>query len=236
MINLLALLDPTLPPVDLHADLAAYLQAIEHGMIALRHPLVYDVPYSPKMNRLLNARYEVLQTMADAAIAQRAWIKILALHQRPFRASKLHEFAQQIMDESPKLFWEILASVWVDTENYWQNIDEWRDLWQEMWDSDEIMARHHVMQDDEQAVLAALPDRLRVYRGVKHPAWDQGLAWTLDRKQARWFAKRAQHADERPCVVTGDVAKADVLAYFTGEREIITFPEHVKIIRRDSVS
>jgi hypothetical protein len=46
---------------ELHEDLLPYLNLNEKDMFdALKHPLVYSVPYTPAMNALLNKRYEVL--------------------------------------------------------------------------------------------------------------------------------------------------------------------------------
>ena len=47
------------------------------------------------------------------------------------------------------------------------------------------------MEQEERKALAALPDRLTIYRGVHIKKGTlRGLSWTLDRERAEWFANR----------------------------------------------
>lgn len=45
--------------------------------------------------------------------------------------------------------------------------------------------------EDEPGMLAALPNPLTVYRGCARSR-QRGFSWTLNRKQAQWFAQRSE--------------------------------------------
>ena len=76
--------------------------------------------------------------------------------------------------------------------------------------------REHLMTPEEQAVLARLPKRLHVYRGYSgEELCADGVAWTLDRRQAVWYANWHREDDD-PMVASGTVAKADIWAYLNG--------------------
>ena len=84
------------------------------------------------------------------------------------------------------------------------------------------------MEQEERKALAALPDRLTIYRGVHIKKGTlRGLSWTLDRERAEWFANR--WAKRRPYLVEAEVLKSDVRAYFLdrNEAEIIVLPNRL---------
>ena len=84
------------------------------------------------------------------------------------------------------------------------------------------------MDEEERKALAALPDRLTIYRGVHIKKGTlRGLSWTLDRERAEWFANR--WAKRRPYVVEAEVLKSDVRAHFLarGEAEIVVLPNRL---------
>jgi len=84
------------------------------------------------------------------------------------------------------------------------------------------------MEQEERKALAALPDRLTIYRGVHIKKGTlRGLSWTLDRERAEWFANR--WAKRRPYLVQAQVLKSDVRAHFLdrGEAEIVVLPNRL---------
>src|ERR1019366_2808522 len=176
-------------PEDLHPDLVPFLNRSSFGKI-LQHPLIYSVPYTPLTNKMLNKRYEYVKQRIQEAIESKKWSSVVFLHERPYRTQKLYEYSVDIFNSSPKTYWELLASVWVDTENVWQNHEVWDDLWS-------FEHRLHVMDKKEITALEKLPRILTVYRGITNYRFRKGLAWTLDQKKAEWFSKR--FANDKPC-------------------------------------
>ena len=83
-----------------------------------------------------------------------------------------------------------------------------------------------LMNTDEYAVWAALPDPVTVYRGVTsyNANHIRRMSWTLDRKTAEWFAHRF---GENGTVYQARIPKDSVYAFFNGrnEAEIIVDPQ-----------
>jgi hypothetical protein len=61
-------------------------------------------------------------------------------------------------------------------------------------------------------------------RGCRHKKSVRGMSWSLSRNTASGFARRFGHKPRtKPLLARGQVAKADVLAYFaTSESEIVS--------------
>jgi hypothetical protein len=210
-----------LTPCDLDPELAACVYEYDDGWVVLKHKFVNE----PFYNEAFHARYnEVLahkRAEAAAALAAEDWSTFMWIHERPWRLDALLEIADRLDD---KTYWDLVGTVWADSENIWQNLYEWGELL-----SDRRPGHEAMMDDDELMALHALPDTLTIYRG--HRAWNQdGWSWTLDSAKAEWFAKRlAQEGDE--CYVTvAEVDKVDVVAYLAGrgEDEIVVDPEWVR--------
>lgn len=98
----------------------------------------------------------------------------------------------------------------------------------------------HLMEADERATLGGLPDRIEVYRGTSGISVAKargGMSWTTDKATAAWFANLFGGI---PLVLRAEVRKADVLAYFFHEDEIVVRPRRVSKVsavqvRRDNV-
>lgn len=97
-----------------------------------------------------------------------------------------------------------------------------------------------LMEADELATLGGLPDRIEVYRGTSGIPVGKartGMSWTTDKATAAWFANLFGGI---PLVLRAEVRKADVLAYFSHEDEVVARPRRVSKVsvvqvRRDSV-
>lgn len=79
-----------------------------------------------------------------------------------------------------------------------------------------------IMNADDLAVFEGFPVRLTVYRGcgADEPAAGVfGLSWTLSRAVAEFFAWRFNAADTGRVVVSTQITRPDVLAYFNTRRE-----------------
>ncbi len=100
---------------------------------------------------------------------------------------------------------EILPQLWQDAEipgrqqSHWLHLFTWAGYCS---DTEERLEGHG---DDPQ-------------RRVSSPRYARGLAWTLDRRRAEWFARRfALHGEPRVYTVTLDAA--EILGYFVGRNE-----------------
>jgi hypothetical protein len=191
--------------VELHPDLQPYL---EEGALGpqLRHPLVYAVPLWTKAH----ANYIYEQKKADLidAVLHREFSKIIFLHERPYRLDAFIKIAKDLPDDK---YWSLLASIWTDTENGWQNLDEWRALF-----GSDRPARGHLMDENEHFTLGNLPETVEIYRGCQEGINEDGLSWTLDPEKAKFFAERFGKPGK---VLKKAVNKAQIVALFSGRNE-----------------
>lgn len=210
------------PEEDLHDDLAPW---IEQGdtFPMLRHPLVYSVPYFPGMNHHLNRLYEHKTSSLTRASESGDWDTYVFLHERPWRISAFVTIQDRIDDST---YWQLLSSIWTDSENIRQNPE----VWEALLGSDRPR-RANLMNPTEQLALDALPETITVYQGHTDERSD-GWSWTTDREVAIWFANRFAGMERaEPRVTTATVPKDAVLAYLLGrnEQEILVSPEDVTI-------
>jgi len=211
--------------VPLHPDLVPHVCENSLGAM-IHHKLIISIMHHERLNKTVNAQYEFKKAKVDAAKAEKDWSLYVFLHERPYRLDAFSEISGQWND--PASFWQLVGSIWQDSENIYQNRGQWLKLW-----SSTIPNRSSVMDEEDQEALAALPETFKVYRGVSRAKAAQGLSWTLDYDKAVWFSKRAMRVVDsagKPVVVEGAVQKSDVLAHFTGrnEDEIVILPQHVK--------
>lgn len=161
-----------------------------------------------------------------AAAERRDWGLWLLLHERPYRPRAL---AGLVTDPrvSDDQWWRLVGDTWTDTEFPSGAATDWNLIWQSP-----RPGRDVVMHLDEQAVVAALPDPLRVWRGGSGTRDEvaAGWSWTRDESKALWFAQRWGGGDAT--VVAGNVCRSDVLAVFDrrGESEVVVRPGTVQLV------
>jgi hypothetical protein len=165
----------------------------------------------------LNEQYSYKRKALIVAASQKDWHTYVFLHERPYRLDALIHISETY-SLSNKKFWELVGSVWTDSENIYQNVKEWQEVW-----ATGRPNHQAAMTKDERLALAALPDELTIYRGAREDLNEDGLSWTTDRARAEWFAKRFNREGDA-VVLEARVTKHDVLAYFTGrnESEVVT--------------
>lgn len=191
---------------ELHEDLLPYVEEGEFGRM-LRHPLIYEVPciFAPAMT---NRRYEEKLKMVKKAIEEENWERYVWLHERPYRLSAFAEVVEHLDDNR---YWKLLGSLWVDTENGWAHLNQWRRFF-----SSNREGRENLMDEDEQLALDSLADTVTVYRGCERGLNEDGISWTLKREKAEWFATRFK---KDGVVLEKQVQKEDIIAVFTGRNE-----------------
>lgn len=191
--------------------------------IALAHPLVQEVFYTPDLNAWYNARYHAKREAAEKATEAKDWSKVLVLHERPWRWEALANLSLYMDDETlAKEF----AWVWSDSENIWQNETIIQELMERLGDP---KLKPFLMEESDLAHFNSLPDQIKVYRGCKEHN-RRGMSWTQSLERARWFAERLRRPADRGMVLKGEVAKEDVLFYTNGrgEQEIVIMNELVQ--------
>jgi len=192
---------------DLHPDLVPY---VSEGVLGkqLRHPLVYQ--FGMRGNGWANAYY--LQKVGDVqkALQNKKYDSFVWLHERPYRIEAFQEIEHLLSDTA---YWKLLADIWTDTENQWQNYEEWKNLI-----GSERGSRHYLMNEEEFNLLQSLSEEVTIYRGCQKGINENGLSWTLDKAKAKMFSTRIALEGE-PLVLEKKISKSDIIAIFTGRNE-----------------
>jgi hypothetical protein len=190
----------------LHPDLVPYLELDGALGAQIRHPLLYQVPLFS--NGSANAYY--LQKKEDLidAVLHRKFNQIIYLHERPYRLQAFISIAEDLPDSK---YWSILSGIWTDTENQWQNLEQWKELL-----SSNRSNRHYLMNDTEIQLLNSLPELVTIYRGCVKGLNEDGLSWTLDKAKAEFFANRFS---KEGIVLEREIPKSEIIAVLTGRGE-----------------
>jgi len=210
----------------LHPDLVPYLEESELLGTILKHPMVFDVPHMPFMAWRCNDQYAYKQKALSRAMASHDWHSVIWLHERPYRRDALWAIRRKVTNQE---YWNLVEMVWTDSENIWQ----WGSMVRKL-----LLCqrpdRRYIMNEEERAALAAMPDTLTVYRGLTSRGTRLGWSWTLDRAKAEWFAARFTQEGQHKIVLTGTVPRSRVIAYFTrcNEEEIVADPRHIKEVQQ----
>lgn len=223
----------------LSPELEPYLSEASSGMPALRHPLVYQVPYFSQLAWQANDQLAHKNQSLARARQEGDWHSFVFLHERPYRL-RAFQAAEQLSDSwagrhplDDEAYWELLGDVYADTENFWQESLGWGKALRS--------GRPHrecFMSRDERQAFRELPDELVLYRGINGRARKRSWAWTLDRDRGIFFAHRLAGIREMkgsrpPSLVTATASRSDAVGYLSrrGESEIVADPAHVTVTR-----
>jgi hypothetical protein len=190
----------------LHPDLIPYFEADGALGAQVRHPLVYQVPLWS--NGSANAYYLQKKKDLEKAIAEKNFNRIIYLHERPYRLQAFIQIAPQLSDTK---YWSILSGIWTDTENQWQNLEQWKELL-----SANRSSRHYLMDESEVQLLNSLPEFVKIYRGCVKGLNENGLSWTLDKAKAKFFANRFS---KEGIILEREIPKSEIIAVFLGRGE-----------------
>lgn len=227
------------PPEELDPELAKYVEeSVTFGQ-CIKHPLYYHMIYAPEFASLCNAQFRAKREHVRRLLDERDLGSVIWFYERPYRLRTFLHLDDTAWNRqggigfTPKLYWETLGSLWVDTENMWQDYELWHKALH-----DERRCRWAIMDKDERDALKRMRKAkgpLLIYRGFAHDGPDRGFSWTLSKTRARWFAERYAGVDGRtyPTLVTAMVDADRVVAHFAsrGEDEIVVLPEDVHVIR-----
>jgi hypothetical protein len=216
----------------LREDLRHYVQETRHNYF-LRHPF-YNGPILD-LDRcvLIHEQIDRRAAEADACFEAQDWEGYIDTVEYQFQPEWFAKDAYLLSDDR---YWTVLRRVY-QAQKF--TIHD-RDLFDSLFRS-ERPRREHLMTPNEQAVLARLPKRLRVYRGYSgDDLYADGIAWTLDRRQAIWYANWHREDDD-PMVASGTVSKAVIWAYLDGgdillpseavksRRDVVAFDENARV-------
>lgn len=221
-------------PEELHPDLVPYVdeEVGEPGWPMLRHPLVFQVPYNPTLNRICNQQYAQKKAQVQSALAANALSQVLWLHERPYRPQALWDMANRRVDPGAFLraYPSLVLDAWADAEFPWRQADLWR----------RILSPFVFHEDgpvplgDERVPSHAVDSKtglITVYRG-HNGVGRFGFSYTLSMDVAKWFARRFS-ADGHGRVSVFTVPPARVVGFTTqrSESEVIALPECVDYVR-----
>lgn len=212
------------PEEKLDPELEKWTEETEAWGKVLKHPLVFSIPLMPGTYAMMNKALRVKRAKLEECRAEQKWSGFVFMHERPYRIYALSLIEADIEDDAA--YWDVLGSIWTDSENIWQEEESWAEYL-----SSERSHREHLMDEEERELFAKLPETITVHRGYKRGERKMGMSWTINRPQAEWFARRLARDDDEPRVVSGTISKDKALAYFTGrgESEIVAFPEDITV-------
>lgn len=228
-----ATIDAGADEVELHRDLVPYLAESEVLGEVLKAPLVFMVPYLPAMAHLANEMYRAKTEGIRRAEAERNWHKIVWLHEKPYRLGAFLSICERLSDRE---YWEVLGSIWIETENLHDDQAQWLGA---------LTARRPgraswLMDNADRATLAELGEVVTIYRGFARPGSYRAPSWSVSRSRAEWFASRAAltSPDRQGYLATTRLPKSRVLAYTNGrgEHEIILDPATLQAVRVTTVA
>jgi hypothetical protein len=219
---------------DLPEHLRRYYQDPGDGVFAwFHHPLyVVTMPtLTPKpIEEMIRMRQEAAEQALDAGNVER----YVFAHERGYRMGRLLDLVWEGFFEDwdglPRRavqFWQVAAHVWIDAE-FPEDDPCWTHLMRTS-----LPCRGSMTSSQDRKRLAAMPDTVRVYRGVQHPTKEgalsfahSGWSWTFSPKTARFFARRWLREPDHPFVIRAEVPKSLIEAYLTsrGEEEVLIPP------------
>lgn len=120
-------------------------------------------------------------------------------------------------------YWRLLADAWTGQDVVHRDLDWWRIAF-----SSERACRDQLMTETERELLAALPERVTVFRGFCHHGGHTGIAWTLDYDRALFFARFGGSPrmrmfgvpePEGAWIATATIRRGQVVAIFDARNE-----------------
>ncbi|RYZ92819.1 MAG: hypothetical protein EOP06_03070 [Proteobacteria bacterium] len=198
----------------LHRDLRSSVTDIV-GIPWIRHELV-SMPFSESEYDYVNNYYVRRKELSEELFENKKWAMYLTMHEVPWHVEAFSRIHRYLEDEE---YWKILASIYMASENLWQNKRAWK-----MFLSSERPGREHFMTEAERKFLAELPESFTIYRGYMKGLNKSGFSYSLSENTAIWFSKRYLGLElDSSQVHKRTIKKKNVFAYLSraDESEII---------------
>lgn len=198
-------------PEPLNIELQAYLDSDNGFMPMIKHPLYFALPYIEQMNPMYNKSFEYKKKIAKEYLDSKKYSSYVFIHERPYR---LMAFLNIMDNLKGREYWELLADLWIDSENIWQNKSVYRNLFKY-----HPNHKKYFMNKEDRKVFDSLPEQVVVYRGYLQGKNKTGFSYTLDKSRAEWFSNRFGSGK----VLTRKVPKDKIIAYTNrrNEQEVI---------------
>ncbi len=190
------------------------------GMRFIRHPFCNEPISDLKRCAWIHEMIDERTARADACFEAHDYEGYINCVEIYSQAEWLAKDADLLPDDR---YWSLLGRIYETQRCPWWK----KQLYDRLFRADRP-GRENLMTPEEQDVLARLPDELKVYRGYTdddQEGYAEGIAWTLHRPTAVWFANRHYESDY-PRLITGKVRKRDVWAYHEGG-DLLLPPEAV---------
>lgn len=204
---------------DLDIELSQYVEEDHLLGHVLRHPLVYHVPFFEEASRFANQQLEAKRDLLNEKLNRQDISGAVFLFERPYRIDAFVEYEGELND---KEYWELLSTLWIDSENIPQNWSVWLDLI-----TSDRAERRFFMTDEDWDQFDALPQKISVFQGINESLENdhkvnssEEISWSTSREVAEFFAKRF---GGKGIVIEKVINKEEVFAYLTarGEQEIL---------------
>jgi len=189
----------------------------------INHPLIIEMP--PWRPTQVNRRFAKKSKQAEELWSRKDYRRYVYLHERDFRLGALEKILGGSRKELDPDIAKLVGEVWIDSENIHQDRTRWRRVWCS------LKTPESAMSADDVAALAAQSDPLTVFHGVPHPRNDKlSLSWTTDRDGAVAVARRFPTEGDSLLLMSGQVAKKNIFAYFAGRKnsEVVVLPRYIK--------
>jgi hypothetical protein len=203
----------------LRPELHPYLDQTGFGYF-IRHPFCNDMVHDLDRCALIHKTIDERAAKADACFEAHdyeGYINCIEIYSQP-------EWFAKDADLLPnERYWPMLSRIY-QAQKY---THYYRELFDRLFSADRP-GREKLMEPQEREMLAKLPDVLTVYRGYSDDDYEgfaEGISWTLDRRVAVWHAN-CNHQADYPRVITGEVRKEDIWAFFDGG-DLLLPPEAV---------
>lgn len=193
--------------------------------IIISHPLIDSTAYvSQKTGEIAQIKDESdfndvieerLESLYGVLKIDKNWKSFFFQINRPYRLAILELAKDFITKNNFSEFWGIY---WIDTEFPHQNNI------QELISNFKYCNKDYLMDSEELNYIKTLPKIITIYRGIQKGASVESLSWTLSYEVALWFSNRF---DNNGKVYEAQLNKDDILAYFSGEEEIICEPKNL---------
>ena len=198
----------------LRPELHSYLERSRFGSF-IRHPFCNTLVSNMEQCALIHHTIDERTAQADACFEAQDWegyIGCIEIYSQP---EWLAKDADLLPDDR---YWNLLSGVYQSQKFTHYS----RDVFDKCFRS-QRPGRENLMEPGERALLARLPEQFTVYRGFwDEEGFEDGNAWTLDRRAAVWYANWCWNNEhEPPTIAQGMVTREDIVAFWNNDTVIV---------------
>ena len=174
----------------------------------------YDFLDISKEENLEKLYEQLRKVIENAPTVRKLFLLVTQSHRRTF-----FQYINSYL--SQKDYGEILREIWIFTEAQSYDVNVSLNTMQWFKKAD----KQYLMNEGEREILEEMSEEITVYRGSKEDEYYNALSWTTDIDVARKFAHRFT---DNGTVYSTKIKKADILAYFEAEEEVVVNYKRIK--------